>query len=627
MKKFFLLFLFSALSQIALCQAHLEWLSEESRNLILKGRECREKQEQNCLDYFKEGYKQSLKDKKCIPCAELQLAMHYYKMAEADSAYFHLNKLLKSSEKLQASQRDEIQLVAYNQKGVIESQSGNVAESVRSFIKSADLAEKLGKEEQAAAVKFNVGVIYFNQSNYEQANKLIKEAYRKFKKLKAGQYYSVSTGNIAGAYFGMEEIDSAIIWARKSIQYSKQFQDIKYLNYGYYVLANSYFAKNNLDSSYFYADLGVKNARENDDLEGLANNLQILAQNQIKNKDFKNALRNYEEALSITENQLNILTKRNVVYKDLGTVYLKVGDYKNSAVYYEKFVSLNDSIASEEKQKLVHELNTKYETEKKEKQIAGQELKIQKQRSNLLYTILGGGLLISVLGGIFFYNRKTQKLKLKQLQQEKENAILNSFIQGEERERSRISHELHDSVAAMIGAAKMSLETIPHLPPEKQTEHLEKVVSILENTHADVRHIAHNLLPTVLEKEGIIKATEHFAAEVNETKLLNISVLNENSKADELSLQLQLMLFRVIQELVNNIIKHSQAQNAVIAFSRNSSGIQIEVSDDGIGYEGGIDSGSQGLYSISQRLKSIGGNFKFVKKKDKGMQAIAELKV
>src|SRR5690606_23809268 len=205
--------------------------------------------------------------------------------------------------------------------------------------------------------------------------------------------------------------------------------------------------------------------------------------------------------------------------------------------------------------------------EKKEKQIVEQELKIQKQQSNLLLAILGGALLISILGGAIFYNKRKQQAKLKQLQQEKENAILNSFILGEERERKRITHELHDGVAAMIGAAKMSLEAIPHLPQEKRMEQLSKIQEILEHSHADIRHIAHNLLPTVLEKEGLIKATAQFVSEVNETNLVNITIRDKNSKAGKYSKQLQLMLFRVIQELVNNIIRHSQAQNAQIVFS------------------------------------------------------------
>ena len=234
---------------------------------------------------------------------------------------------------------------------------------------------------------------------------------------------------------------------------------------------------------------------------------------------------------------------------------------------------------------------------------------------------MGGALLISILGGAIFYNKKKQESRLKQLQKDKENAILNSFILGEERERKRISHELHDGVAAMIGAAKMSLESIPHLPQEKRMEQLAKVQRILERSHADTRHIAHNLLPTVLEQDGLVKATEQFVSEINETKLIKISVTDNHENTHKLSQQLQLMIFRVIQELVNNIIKHSEAANAEIKFSNNSNGLQIEITDDGIGYEDSEEAGNQGLYSISQRLKSIGGNFEITKRKSGGTQA------
>ena len=177
----------------------------------------------------------------------------------------------------------------------------------------------------------------------------------------------------------------------------------------------------------------------------------------------------------------------------------------------------------------------------------------------------------------------------------------------------------------MIGAAKMSLEAIPHLPQEKRMEQLSKVQGILEHSHADIRHIAHNLLPTVLEKEGLIQATGQFISEVNDTKLVNISVTDKDSNANELSPQLQLMLFRIIQELVNNIIQHSQAKNAEIMFSKQQNGLHIEVSDDGIGYDDTPEQTNQGLYSISQRLKSIGGNFKIMKGTHGGTQAKVEL--
>src|SRR5690606_13183260 len=183
MKKIVLNLLLFLSFQFSFSQAHLQWLSDESRNIIVQGRECRDQQKDNCLDYFLKGFQQAKKDKKCIPCAELQLALHYNKISEFDSAYVHLKQLISSSEKLEPAQRNEIQLVAYNLKGVLEDQFGKVEESIKSYIKAADIADKLGKAEQAAAVKFNVGVIYFNQSNYKEANSIFREAYAKLKKL------------------------------------------------------------------------------------------------------------------------------------------------------------------------------------------------------------------------------------------------------------------------------------------------------------------------------------------------------------------------------------------------------------------------------------------------------------
>lgn len=104
--------------------------------------------------------------------------------------------------------------------------------------------------------------------------------------------------------------------------------------------------------------------------------------------------------------------------------------------------------------------------------------------------------------------------------------------------------------------------------------------------------------------------------------MVNISVIDNESKVEKLLPQLQLILFRVIQELVNNIIKHSQAQHAEIRFGNSPNGLQIEISDDGVGYEDTKGAGgSQGIYSITQRLKAIGGNFKITKRKSGGTKA------
>lgn len=604
---------------------HFKTLSEETLKYYDDAQNCWENTEESCIPFYKKMIESATRNKECKPCAEIELARGYFFENAFDSSISQLNNLLKDAKNLDEKRRDELELDAYNIMALNYASTGDYKNAILYFSECGKRIDKLGKKEQSALLKVNMGRIYSDMGNHEKSIEMRKKALNELKKLNISRQTAIITSGIAAAYNNNNQMDSAIVWSKYALTLAKEQQDVNSEISGYYVLAAS-LEKTQPDSAMLFAEQAIHLSRKNNSKFSLSEALGVKGNLLTAQKNYREAEKVYLEAIAL-ERENGVKDNLLLFYEKLGkTAYLNK-NYPLSAEYLYEATNLKDAIISKENRELVHEFNTKYETEKKEKQIAEQELKIQKQRSNLLYAILGGALLVSVLGGVFIYNRKAQKLKLKHLQQEKENAILNSFILGEERERNRISHELHDGVAAMIGAAKMSLEAIPHLPEEKRMEQLSKIQGILEHSHSDIRHIAHNLLPTVLEKEGLVQATVQFASEINETKLVNILIKDKNSNANELSKQLQLMLFRVIQELVNNIIKHSQAQNAEIIFSRRPNGLQIEVSDDGIGYDGMNKPGEQGLYSITQRLKSIGGNFKITKSNSGGTQAMVELAV
>lgn len=498
---------------------------------------------------------------------------------------------------------------------------GDLDISIDYSLKIVEILEDGGDPLDLGREYSNIGFLLGQANNTEKELEYLHKSFKLLEENKDKEFIATAASNLGLAYLNKKDTINAKKWLETSLELSGLSNDLVAKTQSNYILST---IEEDLNKSLQYSELSVKYADELKDKTSQSNAYYIHADNLYKLGKSDEAIYYAEQAVNLAQeigNKPSLLQ----AYKTAASINYDFGKKEKAADYFNTYVILNHSISSAEKAREINEINTKYETEKKEKQIAEQELKIQKQQSNLLLAILGGALLISILGGAIFYNKRKQQAKLKQLQQEKENAILNSFILGEERERKRISHELHDSVAAMIGAAKMSLESIPHLPQEKRMEQLAKVEQILERSHADIRHIAHNLLPTVLEKEGLIPATKHFVSEINETKLVNIFITDKDSKAEKLSPQLQLILFRVIQELVNNIIKHSQAQNAEIRFGNSSNGLQIEISDDGIGYEDVHDSGNQGLYSITKRLKSIGGNFKITKRKAGGTQAKVEL--
>ena len=609
-------------------QSYKDLLSGKSKELSLAGTKCWTEGGDDCISYFQKAYR-LIENENFKGCIEVDLAKSYSYLEKFDSAQYYLKRANISLKKMDYSDVRVKQLDAEIQTNTSMNfyYLGKVDSAIFYLKKNIEIIDKTGNKISSAFAKINLAAIYTVVNDHQSAIKSNLKAYQELEALKMldDSRVAVLAGNIATSYHETGDINSSIVWAKRAIQWGQKSKSVTAQVYGNYIMGVN-LSKTQPDTALKYIEEAINYAQKSGRpaFEAKSKMMQGVILGEMKK--YPEATRNLLQAVKLME-KIPDDTDYQEAIRNLGLVANESGDYKLSSKYLKEYILIKDSLNVVKNQELIHEFQTKYETEKKEKQIAEQGLKIQRQHSNLLFSILGGAFLLSILGGFFIYNRKAQKLKLKQLQHEKENAILNSFIMGEERERSRISHELHDGVAAMIGAAKMSLEAIPHLPQEKRMEQLSKIQGILEHSHSDIRHIAHNLLPTVLEKEGLVQATAQFVSEVNDTKLVTILITDKNSNANELSQQLQLMLFRVIQELVNNIIKHSQAQNAEIIFSSHPNGLQIEVSDDGIGYDGMSETGEQGLYSITQRLKSIGGNFKIARGGNGGTQAKVEVAV
>ncbi len=583
--------------------------------LITELDDCIKDIERDCLEMTNKIIEKGKEEK--VPFLDylyFKKAFYFMNRNELDSVIVYSRLAIENPNPTEKERSDTD---AYNLLANSHYFKGELDTAINHYLKIAEILEDGGNPLHLGYLYSNIALVVGQTNNEDKQLEYLQKSFKLLDENNDERFIATIASNIGLAYHHRKDIVNAVEWSEKALKLSELSNDLMAKTQSYLTLS---FSEKDLNKSVQYAEQSVQYANELKDKTHQARAYYTYADILNKLGESKKALNYAEQAVSLAQEMGDKPTLVRAS-KTAGNINYNLEKKERAADFYYTYATWKDSISSAENAREINEINTKYETEKKEKRIVEQELKIQKQQSNLLLAILGGALLISILGGAIFYNNRKQQAKLKQLQQEKENAILNSFILGEERERKRISHELHDSVAAMIGAAKMSLESIPHLPQDKRMEQLAKVERILERSHADIRHIAHNLLPTVLEKEGLIKATSHFISEINETKLVKISVTDKSSNTEELSPQLQLMLFRVIQELVNNIIKHSQAQNAEIIFSNSPTGLQIEISDDGIGYDDNKTTENQGLYSITQRLKSIGGNFKITKRKSGGTQA------
>lgn len=625
MKKFVYLVVLISLSLEVYAQHDINNLSEEFKNTFNEAINCRKNGGESCLKYYRNLLEIAQKNKDCLPCAEIEMARGYQFEGKYDSSNVYINKVFVSAKPLNDSLKTRIELDAYNIMGANYSYLGKSELAIKNYIECGKRIDKLNLKEHSALLKVNIGLIYMDLKNYEKSKSLFKKALKELEDIGVERQTAIIYRNLINNYIALEQKDSALIYLPTLVKLATDQKSINSEVAAYNSYSQVY--ENTLpDSAIYYADKAITLAKVTNWPSQVAASHFVKAQVLSNQNNYSESKYHYLKAIDLysEEQAIPVLMR---VYNDFGKNALKFKDYETAATYFEKHIYYRDSIYKDENQKIIEELTTKYETAKKENQINLQKIEIEKQENRIQIIIILSFVLVLISIISYIFVKKNHSNKLKKIQQEKENAILNAFIKGEERERNRISHELHDGIASMISAAKMNLQALTHFKDEKKTEVLEKTDILLNNTHKEVRQLAHNLLPVTLEKMGIIKATQHFVSEINATKLLHISVRDHNSKADDLPKSLQLMLYRIVQELINNIIKHAQAKNATIVFNRNHNELKLEVNDDGIGYNQKEENYSQGIFSITQRLKSIGGNFKIVKGPINGTQAIAELKI
>jgi signal transduction histidine kinase len=216
------------------------------------------------------------------------------------------------------------------------------------------------------------------------------------------------------------------------------------------------------------------------------------------------------------------------------------------------------------------------------------------------------------------FNKMTEKLKVQtsELIEEKTKRIT-SVIDGQEQERQHLSRELHDGLGQYILAIKMKLERADNASPELKKQIIEEAKNLLVVTSEEIRSISENLAPPVLTEFGLVSAIENLCEEVknNTGIIINFSYFNAPDKCDE---KVKIYLYRIIQEALNNITKHSKASTVdiIIKFDKK---ITLDISDNGRGFL--LDESRKtgnGIFNMRDRTELLGGIFKITTAPGKG---------
>jgi signal transduction histidine kinase len=264
-------------------------------------------------------------------------------------------------------------------------------------------------------------------------------------------------------------------------------------------------------------------------------------------------------------------------------------------------------------------MQTKYETEKKEientklqKENEIKELKIAQQRSDwkfllVLFIVIGFVLILTSIFIILRYKQK-QKSELIKENSRQEKLRFKAVIDSEEKERTRIAKELHDGLGQLLSSAKLNISGLEDGIPKEDEYLLQNSLTIIDDAVKEVRNISHNLMPTALMNYGIIEAITGLVSKINDSKQIIVNFNKENFNIN-LDKENEIALYRITQEVLNNMLKHSKAKNIDIVFFNTNNNININIKDNGIGFntEEIKDSKGIGWQNIYSRVSMLNG--------------------
>lgn len=380
--------------------------------------------------------------------------------------------------------------------------------------------------------------------------------------------------------------------------------------------------------------------RKINDPEGISSTLYTLGKTYYRLKEYGKSIEAYRESEEISLKG-NLTGGIQYLYEALAMPYIDTKDYKNAYDCYIKYMTLRDSVYNSGKSKQIFELETKYQSELKQQEIL--RLKAEKKRRNSLIYLLTA-LSALLVFSVNYYVRLVKKNKIiaeqdlhlreeKIRELEKERLLLatKSVLEGEEAERTRLAGDLHNGLGGLLSGIKINLSSMKEnsVMTHENVSAFNHVISLLDTSISELRRIAHNLMPETLNHYGLKTALEDFCTQVAPAGPPEIRL---QFFGDEIryTRELELNMYRIIQELVNNALKHAGATRINIEVFSEIKRLYARVTDNGKGFEisgEGKEKKGKGIDNIRDRVIALNGIFDIWSRPGEGTEISVEIKI
>ncbi|RSK39080.1 tetratricopeptide repeat-containing sensor histidine kinase [Mangrovimonas spongiae] len=544
---------------------------------------------------------------------------------------------------------------------------GNVKASEAMFLKAIDLALRANDSMSLSDVYFKLGQIYAYKEQLEKRTDYVLKSIKIYELLgehvKAGVSYgqlgyNLKYGDMDNALrymrkgiklleqnhnktkidplydnYGImltinKKYDSALYYTQKSLKLKKVLQDSVGMGFGYANVATVYAEINKFNLAKQYIDSSTAIRTKIKDNYGIAVNYTHLADVLYKQNLFEEAIKNYQTSAALAKKGGYKRLER-YCYETISKAYVALNNYKEAYFFANKYQVLKDSVLNVETNNKVEQLKIEFETEKKEKEILSQradlaEKELDLSQKNNYILILVALAIVLVLLGYFVYSQ--QKIKNKQLIRENQLKDALTKIETQNRlqeQRLQISRDLHDNIGAQLTFIISSLDNIKYgfKLPENLDSKLKNISAFTSATIYELRDTIWAMNKNAISLEDLQSRISnfidkaHIASEGITFNFENDKSINDNIEFTSVN---GMNIYRIIQEAVNNAIKYAQATIISVKVSQINNKLQVEITDNGKGFNKAQATLGNGLNNMKKRAQEIDGELTIVSKEEIG---------
>ncbi len=549
--------------------------------------------------------------------------------------------------------------------GICHIEQNHMDSAIHFFTLALPVAKLMNDTSKIAAVLANIGNAHLHKKDAVAAIDYYLQAIRLLEVCSDRSRLPGLYANLTSLFETQKQYDKSIEYGNKAFALAQEFKDDYAAVNALLNISGAYSALNQFQKEHELLERALILAEKNQDLEQMAAVYNNLGDWYDHQKQYASALENYREsyryahqmgnqyhlctassrvALAYYNLQLNdkalsyILQAEKLaidvgsradlkeIYKTRAQIEHQRGNFKQAYDYLSKSFTVSDSLFKVASSEKIAEMEARYQNEKKLKEIlqlqqekALQQLSIR-QQSTFNYVLLGSIATILTIGFLVYRNSKhkqqllhqtaqLQTQRIKELEQEKKLVAYNALLKGQELERSRMAKDLHDGLGGMLSGVKLSLGAMKGniILSEDNTRLFARVLDQLDHSISEMRRVAHNMMPEALVKLGLQQAIQDYCDGLNESSQLQFN-LHFHGLTNRLEAATEIVVYRIVQELLNNIVKHAEATMVLVQIMRHDDNLNITIEDNGKGFDRGIaHESTDGLNNVRSRVDYLKG--------------------